>query len=81
MTKTWNYRFAGYLLIAIGLLNWRYQTSDSNIALKSLIIIVLGAFTLALTFSTKGLNFLNSKAGTYLGFVIGVLAILFAIFN
>lgn len=81
MTKTWNYRFAGYLFIAIGLLNWRYQNSDSNIAAKSIVIIALGAITLALSFTAKGLHFLNSKLGTYLGVVVGLAMIGFAIFN
>jgi hypothetical protein len=37
-----NYRMGGYLLLAIGLINLRYQTGQSEVLRSSLLIIVPG---------------------------------------
>jgi hypothetical protein len=45
MVKT-NARWAGYLFIALGLINWRYQDSNPNAMTNSLILIAGGVITL-----------------------------------
>ncbi|MGI9195234.1 MAG: hypothetical protein ACR2IO_02345 [Candidatus Nanopelagicus sp.] len=45
-----NYRFGSYAILAMGLINLRYQTgNDANLA-KSLVLIILGAVTFIATF-------------------------------
>ena len=42
-----NYRWGGYLLVAMGLLNLRYQTGEPGVLTHSLIILIPGAIILA----------------------------------
>ena len=45
-----NYRFGAYALLAMGLINLRYQTgAEANLS-KSSVLIIVGALTLLLTF-------------------------------
>jgi len=45
-----NYRFGSYAILAMGLINLRYQTgSDSNLS-KSSLLIILGAVAFIATF-------------------------------
>jgi hypothetical protein len=45
-----NYRFGSYAILAMGLINLRYQTgNDSNLS-KSLVLIILGAVAFIATF-------------------------------
>jgi hypothetical protein len=48
-----NYRFAAYALFATGLLNLRYQTGSAGNLSKSLVLIIIGALVLGLTFIPK----------------------------
>ena len=45
-----NLRYTGYLLVALGLINMRYQTGHSNIVTHSLVIVIPGLLLLAATF-------------------------------
>jgi hypothetical protein len=58
-----NYRMGGYLLLAVGLINWRYQNEDAGIASRSLLIAIPGVLIVAMTFIKPLDKFLVSKAG------------------
>ena len=42
----------GYALLAIGLINWRYQSGVENVATRSLILLIPGLLLIAATFIT-----------------------------
>jgi hypothetical protein len=44
----------GYLLLAVGLINLRYQTGKSSVLTHSLILIIPGALLLTSTFVKAG---------------------------
>jgi hypothetical protein len=58
-----NYRMGGYLLLALGLINWQYQNADDGIAVRSLIIVVPGVVVLLMTFIKTFDAFLASRLG------------------
>ena len=76
-----NYRMAGYLLLAIGLINLRYQTGHSNVLLHSLYIIVPGGLLIAITFLRSAQNFLAKKAVMWILAALGVVLVIWAITN
>ena len=80
MVKT-NARCAGYLFIALGLLNWRYQDSNPNAMTNSLILIAAGVLTLILAFTKAGLAWLETKTGTRIGLVLGAALVIFSYVN
>ena len=80
MTKT-NSRWAGYLFIALGLINWRYQDSNPNAMTNSLILIAGGVITLILGFTKAGLAWLETKTGTRIGLVVGAALVIFSFIN
>ena len=80
MVKT-NARWAGYLFIALGLLNWRYQDSNPHAMTNSLILIAGGVVTLILAFTKAGLTWLESQAGKSISLVAGAALILFSFIN
>jgi hypothetical protein len=80
MVKT-NARWAGYLFIALGLLNWRYQDNNPNAMTNSLILIAGGVITLVLAFTKPGIAWLETKTGTRIGLVAVAALIIFSFFN
>ena len=76
-----NYRLGGYLLVAIGLLNLRYQTGEPGVVRNSIIILTPGVVVLILSFIPKTATALNSKTVQKISIVIGLAAILFAALN
>jgi hypothetical protein len=76
-----NYRIGGYLLVAIGLLNLRYQTGEPGVVRNSIIILAPGAVVLILSFIPKTAAALNTKTAQKISIVIGLAAILFAAIN
>ena len=76
-----NYRLGGYLLVAIGLLNLRYQTGEPGVVRNSIIILTPGVVVLILSFIPKTAAALNSKMIQKISIVIGLAAILFAAIN
>ena len=70
-----NYRMGGYLLLAVGLINWRYQIDDANVASRSLLIVIPGVLILAMTFIKPLDKFLASRAGMAVVTVIGALLV------
>ena len=76
-----NLRMWAYAMIATGLINWDYQRAQPNIFLKSMAIVLPGALLLALTFTPRAKNFLQSKAGKLAILVIGAVALAYAFIN
>ena len=65
----------GYLLIAVGLINWRYQNADAGIASRSLLIVIPGVVVVAMTFIKPLDKFLASRAGVAIVTVVGGLLV------
>ena len=80
MVKT-NARWAGYLFIALGLINWRYQDSNPNAMTNSLVLIAGGVITLVLAFTKAGLAWLETQAGKTIALVVGAALIIFSFIN
>jgi hypothetical protein len=80
MVKT-NARWAGYLFIALGLINWRYQDSNPHAMTNSLVLISAGVITLVLAFTKPGLGWLETKAGKTIGLIAGAALIIFSFIN
>jgi hypothetical protein len=66
-----NYRMGGYLLLAVGLINWQYQNADEGIASRSLLIVIPGVVIVAMTFIKPLDKFLASRAGMAIVTVVG----------
>ena len=71
----------GYLLLAVGLINLRYQTGQDNNLGKSLTLIIPGALLLAITFINGGKKWLHSKAATAVVITLGGLLITYSFIN
>ena len=70
-----NYRFGSYAILAMGLINLRYQTgNDSNLS-KSLVLIILGAVVFIATFIPALKALLLKRVSKMLALIILVLAI------
>jgi hypothetical protein len=56
-----NYRFGAYAILAMGLINLRYQTgADGNLS-KSSVLISIGAVVLLVTFVPRVSNFFMNR--------------------
>ena len=70
-----NYRFGSYAILAMGLINLRYETgNDSNLS-KSLVLIILGAVAFIATFIPVLKAILLKRVSKMLALIILVLAI------
>ena len=76
-----NYRWGGYLLVAMGLLNLRYQTGQPGVLTNSLIILTPGALILIMSFIPKTAALLNTKIAQRVSIAVGIAAIIFAAVN
>jgi hypothetical protein len=76
-----NYRLGGYLLIAIGLINLRYQTGDNGVLGRSLTIVIPGAILLITTWIPTLAKKLETKVVQALSIVIGLALIAYAVIN
>lgn len=81
MTALQYFRYAAYALIAVGLINLRYQSGKDNLALTTTLIVGIGVFIFALTYLKSGQKFLATLAGKSLTAVIAIGAGLLAILN
>jgi hypothetical protein len=70
-----NYRMGGYLLLAVGLINWRYQNADAGIASRSLLIVIPGVVIVAMTFIKPLDKFLASRAGMAIVTAVGAVLV------
>lgn len=76
-----NYRMGGYLLLALGLINWQYQNDDAGVATRSLLIVVPGVLIIATTFIKPLEAFMGSKVGMALIAAVGAILVGLAFLN
>jgi hypothetical protein len=72
-----NYRYAAYALLAIGLINLRYQTGNANNLNTSSVLIALGVLGLLITFISPLKSFLLKKSTQIIALTIFVAAIVY----
>ena len=65
----------GYLILAVGLINWQYQNADAGIASRSLLIVIPGVVIVAMTFIKPLDKFLASRAGMSIVTVVGAVLV------
>ena len=76
-----NYRWGGYLLVAMGLLNLRYQTGQPGVVTHSLIILTPGAVILFMSFIPATAKILQRKNSKIISTIVGIAAIIYAAIN
>ena len=72
-----NYRYGAYALLAIGLINLRYQTGSANNFNNSSVLIGLGLLGLLITFTPKLKDHLSKPVAKNSALVIFIAAILY----
>ena len=71
----------GYLLLAVGLINWQYQNEDAGIVSRSLLIAIPGVVIITMTF-IKGLeSFMASKVGLAVLTTVGAILVGLSLLN
>lgn len=70
-----NYRYGAYAILAMGLINLRYQTGNSNNLNKSSVLIALGLIGLLFTFIPALNSFLAKKPIKLLSIILLAAAI------
>jgi hypothetical protein len=65
-----NYRFGSYAILAMGLINLRYQTGSEQNLSKSLVLILSGALVFLLTFISAFKGFLTQRLTQRLAMVL-----------
>ena len=76
-----NYRMGGYLLIAVGLINLRYQWGESDVAMRSATIFIPGALIIGATLNAAALKVLARREVQFLLTAAGLALIAFAVTN
>ncbi len=76
-----NYRMASYLLLAIGLINLRYQTGKDGVLTNSLTIVIPGIAMLFTTFAKGAYGLLARREVMVLLAVLGAALVTWAITN
>jgi hypothetical protein len=81
--KNWinNYRMGGYLLIAVGLINLRYQSGQSGVLGHSATIIIPGALLLLSTWISPLVKLLNLRPTKVAVLTLGVALVAYAVLN
>ena len=74
-----NYRFGSYAILAMGLINLRYQTGNNNNLNHSLVLIVLGLLGLLATFLPRLNSFLAKKLVKLISIIILAFAIAYGV--
>lgn len=69
------------MLIALGLINWRYQSGESDTFNNSIIIISIGLIQLIATFIPRIATIFGNKIVKAFAWVISTAAVIFAIVN
>jgi hypothetical protein len=76
-----NYRMGAYLILAMGLINLRYQSDESQVLVRSLVMIVPGIALLSVTFIPKATKILNRREIKALAIALGLLLVGYGITN
>ena len=81
--KNWinNYRMGGYLLLACGLINLRYQWGEGDVAIRSATIFIPGAIIIGATFNASALKVLVRREVQFLLTAAGLALVAFAVLN
>ena len=74
-------RWMSYMLIALGLINWRYQSAEAEAFNNSMVIIAIGALQLIGTFVPQTAPLFTRPPLKQIAWVISAGAVLFAIIN
>jgi hypothetical protein len=75
------FRYTAYALIAVGLINLRYQSSKSDLSTTTFLIVGTGVVIFALTYFGFGKNFLESLGGKVIVSFAATAAALLAILS
>ncbi|MEN9305800.1 MAG: hypothetical protein RLY76_1068 [Actinomycetota bacterium] len=75
------FRYTAYALIAVGLINLRYQGGKSDLTTTTVLIVGVGFIIFALTYLKAGQKFLATTAGKSLTAVVAAIAAVIAIIN
>ena len=74
-----NYRFGAYAILAMGLINLRYQTgAEANLS-KSSVLIAIGAVVLLVTFIPRVTNFFMNRIVKLISLALLALCIAYGI--
>ena len=76
-----NYRMASYLLLAIGLINLRYQSGNEGVLVNSLTVIIPGTAMLLISFIKGVHDFLARREVMVALLVIGLALVAWAVTN
>jgi hypothetical protein len=76
-----NYRMGGYLVLAMGLINLRYQSSETSALSRSLVLIIPGLLLLIATYIPATVKVLNRREAKAVAIVLGLLLIGFGVIN
>ena len=71
----------GYLLLACGLINLRYQWGESDVAIRSATIFIPGAIIIGATFNSSALKVLVRREVQFLLTAAGLALVAFAVTN
>ncbi len=71
----------GYLLLACGLINLRYQWGESDVAMRSATIFIPGAIIIGATFNSSALKVLVRREVQFLLTAAGLALVAFAVTN
>ena len=71
----------GYLLLACGLINLRYQWGESDVAMRSATIFIPGAIIIGATFNASALKVLVRREVQFLLTAAGLALVAFAVLN
>ena len=81
MTSLQYLRYVAYALFALGLINLRYQSGESNLAVRTLVITGTGILLFLLTYLSFGKKLLAQPAGKIAAWLLAIAATIFAILN
>ncbi|CAB5047342.1 unannotated protein [freshwater metagenome] len=76
-----NYRMGGYLLIAVGLINLRYQSGQSGVVGHSATIIIPGALLLVSTWVSSLVKLLDLRPTKVAVLILGIALVAYAVLN
>jgi hypothetical protein len=69
------------MLIALGLINWRYQSAEPEAFNNSMVIIAIGGLQLAGTFLPQTADLFTRPPLKFIAWIISVGAVIFAVIN
>lgn len=81
MTALNYFRYVAYALIAVGLINLRYQSGKADLPLTTTLIVGVGVLIFALTYLKFGQRFLTTNLGKVLTSIFALAAGVLAILN